>query len=149
MPSTWSPSGATVWTNAWRRRSSDIGGPTVIIGMDTPQVTVDLLAAVVDRLCEPGVDAVLGPANDGGYWVIGLRAPDPRALLGVPMSSDQTHRAQRERLDQLGLVTATVAELTDLDTYDEAVAVAAVATGVRFRRTVEEIDRQLGSAGHR
>jgi glycosyltransferase A (GT-A) superfamily protein (DUF2064 family) len=95
------------------------------------------------------VDAVLGPANDGGYWVIGLRAPDPRALLGVPMSVVHTHLAQRERLDQLGLVTATVAELTDLDTYDEAVAVSAVATGARFRAAVEQVDRQLGPAAHR
>ena len=127
----------------------DLGGPTVIIGMDTPQVTPDLLTEVLSRLCEPGVDAVLGPANDGGYWVIGLRAPDPRALLGVPMSVVHTHLAQRTRLDQLGLVTATVAELTDLDTYDEAVAVAAVATGARFRAAVEQVDRQLGPAAHR
>ena len=128
---------------------TDLGGPTVIIGMDTPQVDAMLLDATVSRSaprawtpCSAGPPMVAtGPSGCG--------APPGGAAGCSDERRHHTHRAQRERLDQLGLVTATVAELTDLDTYDEAVAVAAVATGVRFRRTVEEIDRQLGSAGHR
>ena len=49
--------------------------------------------------CADGTDAVLGPAHDGGYWAIGLRAPRPRVFRGVPMSSRATPaRAQRARL---------------------------------------------------
>ena len=118
---------------------TDLGGPTVIIGMDTPQVTADGLDRVVGALCRPDVDAVLGPANDGGYWVIGLRTPDPAALLGVPMSEAHTGAEQLRRLERLGLRTAVVDELTDLDTFDEAVAVAAVATGRRFPVAVREV----------
>ena len=127
----------------------DVGGPMVIIGMDTPQVTAELLDDVLARLCAPGVDAVLGPANDGGYWVIGLRSPNPAALAGVPMSVAHTHTAQRSRLDELGLVTEAVPQLTDLDTFDEAVEVAAVATGMRFRRAVELVVQDLGSGAER
>ena len=118
---------------------TDLGGPTVIIGMDTPQVTADGLDRVVGALCRPDVDAVLGPANDGGYWVIGLRTPDPAALLGVPMSEAHTGAEQLRRLERLGLRTAVVDELTDLDTFDEAVAVAAVATGRHFPVAVREV----------
>lgn len=118
---------------------TDLGGPTVIIGMDTPQVTAALLGEVVDALCRPDVDAVLGPANDGGYWVIGLQEPNPDALRGVPMSVEHTCEHQAARLEQLGLRTAWTRELTDLDTFDEAVEVARVATGARFGRAVEDV----------
>ncbi|MDQ6810568.1 MAG: DUF2064 domain-containing protein, partial [Actinomycetota bacterium] len=62
---------------------ADLGGPALIIGMDTPQVRSDVLHAALERL--DAAAAVLGPAADGGYWAIGLGQPDPRALLGVPM----------------------------------------------------------------
>jgi glycosyltransferase A (GT-A) superfamily protein (DUF2064 family) len=115
----------------------DLGGPAVVIGMDTPQVTTQLLDGVVASLCGQGTDAVLGRANDGGYWVIGLRRPDPAVLLGVPMSVAHTHRAQSMRLVERGLRTAAVQELTDMDTFDEALQVASIATGARFAAAVE------------
>ena len=58
----------------------DVGGPAVLIGMDTPQVTPALLDAGL-RAVERG-DAAFGPALDGGYWAIGLRDPDPRVFAG-------------------------------------------------------------------
>ena len=122
---------------------ADLGGPAVVIGMDTPQVTAELLDLVVSTLCTPGTDAVLGPANDGGYWVLGLRAADPAALLGVPMSLAHTGAAQLDRLRELGLHTRAVPELTDLDTFDEALEVAAVATGRRFPSAVARTQASL------
>ena len=66
---------------------ADAGGPAVLVGMDTPQVTPALLTSAV-RLLEAGpAGAVLGPAVDGGYWAIGLRRPEPAVFLGVPMST--------------------------------------------------------------
>ncbi len=69
------------------------GAPMVLVGMDTPQVTPELLG--VDWT---GYDAVLGLTEDGGYWCLGLREPDRRALIGVPMSTDHTGRDQLARL---------------------------------------------------
>jgi rSAM/selenodomain-associated transferase 1 len=108
------------------------GGPALVVGMDTPQLTASLLATAAETLTTPGVDAVLGPAADGGYWTIGLRAPDPAAFAGVPMSRSHTCAAQRARLHALGLRVAWLPVLRDVDTIDDARAVAGGAPGSRF-----------------
>jgi len=100
-------------------------GPTLVLGMDTPQVTSRLLDDVWSTLLAPGVDAVLGPARDGGYWTIGVRTPRAGLFDGVEMSTADTGRQQRARLDALGLTVATLADLRDVDTHADAVAVAA------------------------
>ncbi len=111
-------------------------GPVLLIGMDTPQVTPRLLGAALTRLAAPGVDAVLGPAVDGGWWALGLRRPDPAATFGVPMSTPATGAAQRRRLEALGLRVADLVELRDVDVIDDALAVAQDAPGTRFARTL-------------
>jgi uncharacterized protein len=108
------------------------GGPALVVGMDTPQLTSALLRHAASRLCEPDVDAMLGPAADGGYWTIGLRRPDPAAFDGVPMSSDDTCAAQRARLAELGLRTADLPVMRDVDTFADAEAVARERPDTRF-----------------
>jgi glycosyltransferase A (GT-A) superfamily protein (DUF2064 family) len=109
-------------------------GPAVLIGMDTPQIGPALLAEAVARLDSPGVGAVLGGADDGGWWLLGLRRPDPRAFLGVPMSSPYTGAAQRARLHALRLEIAELPTLRDVDTIADARAVARMVPGTRFAR---------------
>ncbi|MFJ9941953.1 TIGR04282 family arsenosugar biosynthesis glycosyltransferase [Streptomyces erythrochromogenes] len=104
-------------------------GPALLIGMDTPQVTPDLLAAGLDFT---GADARYGPADDGGFWALGLAAPDPALLLGVPMSVPHTGEVQRRRLTAAGLAVRDLPELCDVDTPADAEQVAAVAPGTRF-----------------
>ena len=106
--------------------------PTLVIGMDTPQVTAELLDAAFARLVNPAVEAVLGPAYDGGWWALGLRHPDPAATRGVPMSTPVTGAAQRTRLCELGLSVADLPQLRDVDVIDDALAVAAEAPASRF-----------------
>ncbi|MEA2219136.1 MAG: uncharacterized protein QOJ35_1762 [Solirubrobacteraceae bacterium] len=117
----------------------DVGEALLLVGMDTPQLTRALLCAALARLAAPGVDAVLGPTTDGGYWAIGLREPDPGVFDGVPMSSAKTAAAQRARLAALGLRTSELEPLRDVDTYDDAAAVAALAPWTRFAATFELI----------
>jgi len=119
--------------------AADVAGPVVIIGMDTPQVTAAQLDRVVDELCREQVDAVLGPADDGGYWVIALAQPDPGAILGVPMSTDATGAAQLARLEELSLRTAVVESLCDVDTFDEALQVARLVPDSRFGHEVSRV----------
>jgi glycosyltransferase A (GT-A) superfamily protein (DUF2064 family) len=108
-----------------------------MVGMDTPQLTRALLAGALERLDEPSTDALLGPTADGGYWAIGLANADPAAFDGVPMSTPQTCTVQRARLAQLGLRTAMLETLRDVDTFEDATAVAALAPWTRFAATLE------------
>ncbi|MCY0946635.1 TIGR04282 family arsenosugar biosynthesis glycosyltransferase [Streptomyces antarcticus] len=104
-------------------------GPALLIGMDTPQVTPGLLAPGLDFT---GADAWFGPADDGGFWALGLAAPDPALLLGVPMSVPETGAVQRARLLDAGLVVRDLPELCDVDTPADAERVAAAAPRTRF-----------------
>jgi hypothetical protein len=114
-------------------------GPAVQVGMDTPQLTAGDLDAVMAALAAPGVDAVLGPATDGGWWTVGLRRPHPHAFLGVPTSRPDTGARQHGRLAALGLRTRTLPACTDVDSWSDAVAVAVGAPGTRFAATVRRL----------
>jgi uncharacterized protein len=114
----------------------DVGGPALLIGMDTPQVSSSDLREGLELLAAPATDAVLGPAPDGGYWAIGLREPDPRAFLGVPMSMAVTCSAQRARLASLGLHVRDLPAVRDIDRIADAHAVAALAPSGRFARAL-------------
>jgi rSAM/selenodomain-associated transferase 1 len=105
-------------------------GPAFLVGMDTPQVTPELLDAGLAALERH--DAAFGAALDGGYWGIGLRRPDPDVFRDVPMSEPTTAAVQRVRLAELGLSTAVLPPLRDVDTIDDARAVAAEAPETRF-----------------
>ncbi len=110
----------------------DVGGPALLIGMDTPQVTPSLLADALEQLRAPGTDAVIGPAFDGGYWAIGLREPAPELLRGVPMSRSDTFAAQLARLRSCGRQVRHLAPLRDVDRIDDARAVARLTPRSRF-----------------
>jgi uncharacterized protein len=120
----------------------DVGGPALLIGMDTPQVRPPLLDAGLRALGRH--DAVFGEAADGGYWAIGLRIPDPAVFAGVPMSLDCTGAIQRARLDALGLRTLELPPLRDVDDIAAAHAVAADAPGSRFAAALAAM--RLGAA---
>lgn len=117
----------------------DVGGPAFLVGMDTPQLTPELLSRGLAALEQPGVDAVLGPALDGGYWSIGFAAPVAGAFAGVPMSSRATCWHQRSRLQELGLRVHEQPHLRDVDTIDDAVAVASECPGSHFAAELAEI----------
>ena len=113
----------------------DVGGPAVIAAMDTPQVSAAMLTRALAGLRE--TDAVLGPTSDGGYWTIGLRRPDREVFAGVAMSSPTTLAAQRERLRILGLSTTGLPPLIDVDSIDDARAVARQAPATFFAKALQ------------
>lgn len=100
-------------------------GPALLIGMDTPQVTPELLTVDFTNC-----DAYFGPAEDGGFWALGLATPDPARLRGVPMSVPHTGAAQRARLADLRVRDLPV--LRDVDTAYDAEVVAKAAPAGRF-----------------
>ncbi|MBO0679227.1 DUF2064 domain-containing protein [Mycolicibacterium sp. S2-37] len=89
--------------------------PIIQIGMDTPQVTDELLARCATALL--GTDAVLGPATDGGWWLLGVRhAKMAGCLRGVPMSRANTGELTVKALRNNNLEVSVLDELADVDT---------------------------------
>lgn len=104
-----------------------VAGPVLVIGMDTPHLTPAQLTVSFDEY-----DAWFGPAEDGGFWALGLARPDPALVVGVPMSRHCTGTLQLGRLVAAGLRIGLLPLLRDVDTADCAAAVAAQAPHTRF-----------------
>lgn len=119
--------------------------PLVLIGMDTPQVTPALLAAAAGPLVSGTADATFGMAEDGGFWLLGLRDIDPALVLGVPMSRPDTGALQLARLHAAGLRVLPLPELADVDTAAEAERIAAVIPGSRFAARMQALGRRADS----
>jgi hypothetical protein len=93
---------------------AEAGGPVLVIGADVPHVSAASLAEAAAALAG-GVDVVLGPAHDGGYYLIGLRAPAPTLFHGVAWGSAGVLAATCERAAAAGLRTHLLAPDFDLD----------------------------------
>ncbi|MBE1500773.1 glycosyltransferase A (GT-A) superfamily protein (DUF2064 family) [Amycolatopsis lexingtonensis] len=120
------------------------GLPVLQIGMDTPQVTPESLAAAAAPVRHGGHDSVLGPAADGGWWALGLAEPrHARVLASVPMSRDDTGERTLRALGGCGLRPATAARLSDVDTMADALEVAAACPDGRFARAVAAVGGQV------
>lgn len=109
-------------------------GPALLVGMDTPQLTPDLLAPATAPDAWPPGRAWLGPAADGGFWALGLAEPRraPALVHGIPMSTPHTGTAQRDRLLAAGLDVRDLPPLQDVDTAADAETVARQAPRGRF-----------------
>jgi glycosyltransferase A (GT-A) superfamily protein (DUF2064 family)/SAM-dependent methyltransferase len=111
--------------------------PALLIGMDTPQVTAQLLDSDWE-----GADAVLGLSDDGGFWAIGLRYGHPAGLFdGIPMSTNRTGSAQLARLFDLGLTVKLLPPLRDVDRPADAEEVARQFPRLAFSRRYAELLR--------
>ncbi|MEE2854273.1 MAG: DUF2064 domain-containing protein [Actinomycetota bacterium] len=98
------------------------GLPVLQIGMDTPQVSADLLTACARRLLD--APAVLGPARDGGWWVLGVADPaTAQCLRTVPMSVPDTGDLTLKALRDNGIDVVTLETLADVDFVDDVAAV--------------------------
>lgn len=106
-------------------RFADGAGPLVVIGTDAPTLTGDHVASAHAVL--ESRDVVLGPALDGGYYLIGLRAPHTGLLAFDPAlwSTDKVLAATLALADDAGLRTELGTPLRDLDTPEDAAALPA------------------------
>jgi glycosyltransferase A (GT-A) superfamily protein (DUF2064 family) len=96
--------------------------PILQIGMDTPQITGDLLSRCGTSLLEN--EAILGPARDGGWWLLGVRSADLAGCLrDVPMSRADTGELTLKALRNNKIEVSMVDELADVDTADDVVDV--------------------------
>ena len=95
----------------------------VIVGADTPHVpraTYDAAFTLLDR-----VDVVLGPAHDGGYYLVGAKTVLPELFVGVPMGTDAVLEVTMRRAVRRRLRVGTVPTLRDLDQLEDLQAALA------------------------
>lgn len=113
-------------------------GPTLLVGMDTPQLREADLAGPCTAW-DADVDSWFGPAEDGGFWALGMRRPDGDLVRGVAMSQHDTGARQLERLRHAGHRVGILPILRDVDTVADAEAVAALAPETTFASTFASI----------
>lgn len=91
--------------------------PVIFIGTDAPDLTVqhlrDAAAAVAAGRC------VLGPAEDGGYWLLGLPEPVPRVFEGIAWSTSTVAAETLARLHEAGHTPVRLPVLSDLDVPED------------------------------
>lgn len=93
------------------------GRPTLVIGTDCPAFTPALLQNAAHALAKH--DAVLVPAEDGGYVLIGTNAPQPRLFAGIAWGTAHVAARTRARAETLGLRMHELPPLWDVDTEDD------------------------------
>jgi hypothetical protein len=89
----------------------------VLIGSDCPGITAEILQKAFAALEQ--TEAVLGPSRDGGYYLVGLRRPVPELFSDTSWGAKTVFRASMNILQTLGLSTAIVDELRDVDNVDD------------------------------
>jgi rSAM/selenodomain-associated transferase 1 len=92
-----------------------------IIDGDTP----DLPGVIVERsfqiLMSGEADAVYGPCDDGGYYLVGMRRPHPDLFEDIPWSTEAVLNITLERADRLGIKTKLLPGWNDLDTFEDLI----------------------------
>jgi glycosyltransferase A (GT-A) superfamily protein (DUF2064 family) len=89
----------------------------MIVGSDCPWMTAEHLRSAASALDEN--DVVLGPAVDGGYWLVGQRPPGVDLFTNIPWSSHNTLEKTRRRLAEIDASWIETEKLRDIDTREE------------------------------
>ncbi len=85
----------------------------IVMGSDSPTLPIERIGDANSALVS--ADVVLGPSEDGGFYLIGARATDPRMLDGVTWSDDETRAQTVQAVKAVGLSVAELAEWYDVD----------------------------------
>jgi hypothetical protein len=88
-------------------------GPVIAIGSDCPELDEDCLRRAIKWLAD--TDVVLGPASDGGYYLIGLRRPAPRVFEDIAWGTSTVLVSTRARIKECGLSSRLLEEKDDID----------------------------------
>jgi glycosyltransferase A (GT-A) superfamily protein (DUF2064 family) len=91
-----------------------VDAPAIIIGSDCPAVTPELFRVAARELAER--DVVIGPASDGGYYLIGLARPMPFLFAEMEWSTETVFAETLARAAAQGIGPAVLPELDDIDT---------------------------------
>jgi uncharacterized protein len=90
---------------------------TLLIGSDTPDLPIELVERASQQLA--GSDVVIGPAVDGGYYLLGMCRPHPGLFEEIAWSTQRVYAQTVARAEALGLRTAVLPAWADVDTPDD------------------------------
>lgn len=105
-------------TAAFLRHFRDGADRVVIVGTDCPGIDRRLILDAFGAL--GAADVVMGPTLDGGYYLLGLRSPEPLLFHNISWTSGAVAAQTRTRAQALGLRVRTLRPLRDLDTERDA-----------------------------
>ena len=91
----------------------------VIVGTDIPELSVEILSEAFASLDDNNVDVVLGPAEDGGYYLIGMRHAYLQLFQGISWSTDSVLSTTRSIAAANGLKVHLLRQLRDIDEPDD------------------------------
>lgn len=97
----------------FQRAAREGASKVVLIGSDLPELEASDLSAAFTSLGHR--QGVLGPAHDGGYWLIGLRRPEPELLAGIAWGSEQVLEQTLAAMARRGLEPELLTRRGDLD----------------------------------
>jgi rSAM/selenodomain-associated transferase 1 len=103
--------------DAFSRRFAEGEDRVMIVGSDCPYLATQHLRGAAVGLDDS--DVVLGPASDGGYWLVAQRAPGVDLFSSIPWSSHNTLQRTQQRLDAIGASWSLLEELADIDTAED------------------------------
>jgi hypothetical protein len=87
----------------------------LLVNGDSPTLPTRFVVQAIEALRAPGDRMVLGPASDGGYYLIGLKHPHPQLFTGIAWGTDTVARATCERAAEIGLAATLLPEWYDID----------------------------------
>ena len=103
--------------HAFSQRFAAGAQAVILIGSDLPGISSELIMSGFAALDTKPV--VLGPAMDGGYWLLGQREPGYDLFSAIPWSSQKTAEATRGRCAEIQLPLAELPWIQDLDTGED------------------------------
>ena len=124
--------------NAFAYVFDTFGGDVIVSGSDTLGLRKDLILSAFNLLAKNKV--VLGPAKDGGYYLVGLSEVVSNLFRDIPWSSNQVMERTLQRVREQSLVYALLPELEDLDEYEQKIS-NTIGDMHEWRRTHETTSR--------
>lgn len=124
--------------DAFGRRFAEGEERVVVVGSDCAWIKPTHIGKAVVKL--GGRDAVLGPANDGGYWLVAQKPPGLAMFARIPWASPDTMDTTRKRITALGGTWSELEELVDIDTAEDLEMI------LEDPRTPEALRRRLRDA---
>jgi len=123
--------------NAFRIVFGHGANKAIIIGTDIPDLSTDVINGAIDAL--DNSDVVIGPAKDGGYFLLGMKNFYPKLFREIKYSTDTVFDETIKKINSLGLTFTRLNELQDIDTEEDLVQWIGESKKTKLKKEVESV----------